>query len=82
MDTEWIIRIVLFGLVHWALVGLLLPDLASGAKVFGGRKLPWVLMILFIPCLGSIVFLLFHPHVLYPHHSREENYRDNHDQRN
>ncbi|GAI80183.1 unnamed protein product [marine sediment metagenome] len=38
MEPEWILRIVLFGIVHWILAGILLPDLVSRDKVFGGRK--------------------------------------------
>ena len=64
MYPEWIIRIVLFGLLHWMLAGVLLSDLASRPKVFWGRKLPWAIMILFIPCFGSILYLLFHPRIL------------------
>ena len=64
MDTEWLVRIVLFGVVHWLLAGVLLSDLASREKVFGRRKPPWAVIIIFIPCFGSILYLLFHPQVL------------------
>jgi hypothetical protein len=70
MTLDWIIRIVLFGLVHWILAGILLQDLASRKKVFGGRKAPWVIIVLVIPCFGSILYLLFHPQILAP---RDEN---------
>jgi len=66
METEWILRIVLFGIIHWMLAGFLLHDLASRARVFGGRKPPWAIVIVIIPCFGSLVYLLFHPQVLYP----------------
>ncbi len=70
MNTEWIIRIVLFGIVHWILVGIFLNDIISREKVFGGRKAPWVIIILIIPCFGSILYLLFHPQILYPDEKR------------
>lgn len=66
MDPEWIIRIALFGVVHWILAGLVIQDLAGREKVFGGRKLPWALTILFVPCFGSLVYLLFHPQIFNP----------------
>jgi hypothetical protein len=64
METEWIIRIVLFGLVHWVLAGIMLQDLASRKKVFGRHKAPWAIIILIIPCFGSLIYLLFHPQML------------------
>ncbi len=66
MDPEWILRIVLFGIVHWILAGVMLQDLVSRQKVFGGRKAPWAILILIIPCFGSILYLLFHPKILNP----------------
>ena len=66
MTADWILRIVLFGLVHWLLAGLLLPDLASRKKVFGGHKAPWAITVIFIPCFGSIVYLFFHPNIFSP----------------
>ena len=72
MDAEWILRVVLFGIVHWALAGVLLHDLASRQRVFGGHKPPWAIMILFIPCFGSLLYLLFHPQILNPDYSRYE----------
>jgi hypothetical protein len=64
MDAEWIIRIVLFSIVHWILAWVLIRDLASRERVFGKRKPPWALIILFIPGFGSILYLLFHPQIL------------------
>ena len=66
MDTEWLFRIVLFGLVHWLLAGLLLPDLAARKAVFGGHKAPWAIVIIVVPCFGSLFYLLFHPQILRP----------------
>jgi len=63
MNAEWIVRLILFSLVHWLLAGILLPDLASREKVFGNHKLPWAVVILVIPSFGSLLYLLFHPQV-------------------
>lgn len=79
MDVEWVIRIILFGIVHWILAGILLNDLASRQRVFGKRKPPWAVMIIIIPCFGSILYLLFHPQILSPDRSRDEHHRDKHD---
>lgn len=72
MDPEWIIRVVLFGIVHWILVGIFLHDLASKQRVFTGHKLPWAIVILIIPCFGSILYLLFHPQILNPDYHQKE----------
>jgi len=64
MDPEGILRIILFGILHWVLAGVFLNDLASRQKVFGKRKPPWVIVILIIPCFGSILYLLFHPQII------------------
>jgi hypothetical protein len=78
MDPEWILRIVLFGIVHWILAGVLLHDLASRQRVFGGRKAPWAIVIIIIPCFGSILYLLFHPQILNLDHQKER-YRNKHE---
>jgi len=63
MDAEWILRIVLFGIVHWVLAGVLLLDITSRPRVFGGHKAPWVIVMIFIPCFGSLLYLFFHPQI-------------------
>jgi len=73
MDTEWIIRIVLFGIVHWILAGIMLQDLVNKERVFGGHKAPWAIIIIIIPCFGSLLYLLFHPQILYPDRRDDEN---------
>jgi len=72
MNPEWILRIVLFGIVHLILAGVLLHDLASRQGVFGGHKPPWAIVILIIPCFGSLLYLLFHPRILNPDYSQGE----------
>jgi uncharacterized membrane protein YuzA (DUF378 family) len=79
MEPGWILRIVLFGIVHWILVGFFLHDLASRQKVFGGYKPPWAIVILIIPCFGSILYLLFHPQILNPDDYQDKRRRDKHD---
>ena len=81
MDAEWILRVVLFGIVHWILAGVLLPDLASRQKVFGGRKALWAVVIIIIPCFGSILYLLFHPQIFTPDHSQDEHRREERDKK-
>ena len=60
---EWVLQLVLFGLLHWALAVLLLLDLAARKRVRGGRKAPWALAIMFLTFLGSLVYMLCHPGV-------------------
>lgn len=76
MDPEWILRIVLFGIVHWILAGVLLHDLASRQRVFGRRKPPWAIVIIIIPCFGSLLYLLFHPQILNPDSNQKESKHD------
>jgi len=75
MTFDWILRIVLFGIVHWVLAGILLQDLASRQKVFGGHKGPWAIAILIIPAFGSLLYLLFHPQILAPHDDENQDRR-------
>ena len=71
MDLDWIIRIILFSIVHWILVGIMLNDLTSREKIFGRRKAPWAIAILIIPCFGSLIYLAFHPQILSPPKDRD-----------
>jgi uncharacterized membrane protein YuzA (DUF378 family) len=79
MDLEWILRIVLFGIVHWILAGIMLHDLAYRQRVFGGHKPPWAVIILIIPCFGSILYLLFHPQILNPNYNQHHRHHDKHE---
>ena len=76
MDPEWILRIVLFSIIHWILAGVSLEDLAYRSKIFGGHKPPWAIVILLIPCFGTLLYLLFHPQILDPDHNQHERHRD------
>jgi hypothetical protein len=75
MSLDWIIRIILFAIVHWILAGIMINDLASRRKVFGRHKAPWAIIILFVPCFGSLLYLAFHPQILSPDQS-DKNRRD------
>jgi hypothetical protein len=66
MELEWILRIILFGIVHWILAGFMINDLISKKKVFGGHKAPWVILVILLPCFGSLIYLAFHPQIFYP----------------
>lgn len=63
MELEWILRLVLFGILHWVLAIMLLQDLASRQRVLGGRKAPWAIAIVLITFLGSLLYLLCHPQI-------------------
>ncbi len=65
MQTEWIFRLVLFGMLHWVLAIMLLQDLGARKRVLGHRKWPWALAIMFVTFLGSIAYLLCHPQIFY-----------------
>ncbi len=63
MELEWILQLVLFGMLHWVLAIMLLHDLASRQRVLGGRKAPWVIVIALVTFLGSLLYLLCHPQI-------------------
>ena len=63
MELEWILRLVLFGILHWVLAIMLLQDLASRQRVLGGRKAPWAIAIVLVTFLGSLLYLLCHPQI-------------------
>jgi hypothetical protein len=75
MTIDWIIRIVLFGTVHWILC-IMLQYLGSRQKILGGCKAPWAVMILLLPSFGSLLYLLCHPRILARHD--EDQPRDQH----
>ncbi len=61
IDAILIAKIVLLALIHWMLVPLALQALIEKRRVIGGRKAPWAVAILFMTCLGSLLYLIFHP---------------------
>ena len=64
-DVILILKIVLLGFIHWMLVPLALQALIKRRQVIGGRKAPWAVAIIFITCLGSLLYLVFHPQIFY-----------------
>lgn len=70
MNPEWIIRIVIFAVIHWVLAALTIIDLAQKTKVIGRFKAIWAILILFIPVFGSFLYLLFHPQIFYANRDR------------
>ena len=61
IDAILIAKIVLLALIHWMLVPLALQALIEKRRVLGGRKAPWAVAIVFMTCLGSLLYLIFHP---------------------
>jgi len=61
IDVILIAKIVLLALIHWMLVPLALQALIEKRRVMGGRKAPWAVAIVFMTCLGSLLYLIFHP---------------------
>lgn len=53
--------LILLGILHWLLAGMVLHDLAARKHVLGGRKAPWAVLILFVSFIGSVLYLLCHP---------------------
>lgn len=82
MEPEWILRLVLIGMAHWILAGIMIQDLANRQKVFGGRKSTWaIIILLLIPCFGSFLYLLFHPQIINPDNSQRGHRQDERDRR-
>jgi hypothetical protein len=65
VELEQILALIVFSLMHWVLALMLLEDLADRKRVLGGRKWPWAIAIVFITFIGSLVYLLLHPKILY-----------------
>jgi hypothetical protein len=70
MELEWILALVLFGVLHLVLAMMLLQDLADRKRVLGGRKVPWAIAIVFVTFLGSLLYLLCHPKIFYDSDSK------------
>jgi uncharacterized membrane protein YuzA (DUF378 family) len=81
MMPEWIIRIVILGVIHWLLAGIMLHDLAYRERVFGGKKAPWAILIVFVLCLGSLLYLAFHPQIIIKDFEPDDRHRNNRNRR-
>lgn len=71
MSNDWLLRIVLFSVIHWVLAGLMMTDLLARHRVLGGRKGPWLALVMLVPGFGSLVYLVFHPDILHPDHDAD-----------
>jgi len=71
VDVVWIIRLVIFALLHWVLAFFLLRDLAYRKRVLGGEKWPWAVAIIFVIWLGSIIYVLCHPGIFFDQNDRK-----------
>lgn len=65
MEINRILVLILIGILHFVLAGMLLDDISHRKRVFGGRKAPWVTVILVVAFLGSLLYLLCHPRIFY-----------------
>jgi hypothetical protein len=64
MGWEYVLRYILFGILHWILAFMLLNDLVNRDKVIG-KKWIWAVLILFVFVIGSVLYLLFHPKIFF-----------------
>ena len=64
MESEALVRIIAFavglGVIHWAVVPMVLERLFSRPKVVGSKFL-WGVAIVSLTCVGSLAYLLVHP---------------------
>jgi uncharacterized membrane protein YwzB len=64
MEREALVRIIAFavglGVIHWAVVPMVLERLFSRPKVVGSKFL-WGVAIVSLTCVGSLAYLLVHP---------------------
>ena len=65
MEIDVMLRIVLLvvalGIVHWGLAPMALEDLIARQRVVGRQKWLWAVAILFVTCLGSLLYMVVHP---------------------
>lgn len=61
IDMILITKIILLGFIHWMLVPFALRALLDRKQVVGGKKAPWAVAIVSLTCVGSLIYLIFHP---------------------
>ncbi len=61
VDITLILKIIVIAFIHWMLVPFALKALVERRRVLGGKKAPWAVAIIFLTCVGSLVYLMFHP---------------------
>lgn len=72
MGSVQIISLVIFCLLHLTLAIMLLQDLADREQVFGRRKAPWALLIMFLTFLGPLLYLIFHPRIFIENKKKDD----------
>ncbi len=65
MELNKILAAILIGVLHLVLAGMLIDDIAQRKRILGGRKAPWVVIVLFVPYIGALLYLLCHPRIFY-----------------
>lgn len=65
MGLERILALILLGVLHLVLAGMLLDDLARRRRILGRRKAPWAVAIVFIAFVGPLLYMLCHPRMFY-----------------
>lgn len=65
MDWQYLLKFIIFGILHWVLAFMMLYDLASREKVLFGKKAIWAVLIIFVTVLGSVLYLLCHPQIFF-----------------
>ncbi len=58
VDLIVVIKILAIALVHWILAPIALRKLTEEKTVIGGRKTPWALAVIFLTCIGPLMFLI------------------------
>ena len=61
VDFTLVIKIIVLGFIHWMLVPFALKALIERKRVLGGKKAPWAVSIVLLTCVGSLIYLIFHP---------------------
>jgi len=56
---------MLMSMLHWILALMLINDIKNRKDVFGGWKLPWIVLIAAVAFFGSLLYLIFHPKIFY-----------------
>ena len=62
-DVILIAKIIAIGVIHWIFVPIALRALVERQRVLGGKKAPWAIAIIFLTCIGSLVYLIIHPNL-------------------
>ena len=65
MEWQFLLRLVILGILHWVLALMMLQDLAYRDRVLGGKKALWAVFIIFFLIIGSLIYLLCHPQIFF-----------------